>query len=228
MLKVLFVEDDLMIGKTTFQLLMHENYEVDWARTGLEALDYLFKQTYHLILLDLGLPELEGLDVLKHIRHKAEFNKMGIIIISARDQTTDKIQGLRLGADDYLVKPFDFDELLARMEVIIRRSANYSHQEVSFSVGDLVMYPSTHRLLKANEPVVLSMKEWTILEPLMMYPNQIFSREMLEQKLYNWNDDVQSNTIEVHIHNLRVKLGKTTIRTVRGLGYCMGSLNQSE
>lgn len=225
MLRVLFVEDDLMIGKTTFQLLEHENYQVDWARTGLEALDYLFNHTYNLILLDLGLPELEGMSVLKHIRDKAELNKTGVIIISARDQTVDKVQGLKLGADDYMVKPFDFDELLARMEVVIRRSSNYTREEISFSVGDLVMYPSTHRLFKEGHPVPLSVKEWTILEPMMMYPNQIFSREMLEQKLYRWSDDVQSNTIEVHIHNLRAKLGKKSIRTVRGLGYCVGSID---
>lgn len=221
MLKVLFIEDDLMIGKTTFQLLQHEKYHVVWAKTGLEALDCLFNDVYHLILLDLGLPEVEGMDILKHVRKKAEFNKTGVIIISARDQVKDKVLGLKVGADDYLVKPFEFDELLARMEVIIRRGAAYTDQEVSFVVGDLEMFPSTHRLLDAGKLVVLSNKEWTILEPMMMYPNQIFSREALEQKLYDWSDEVQSNTIEVHIHNLRAKLGKSRIRTVRGLGYSL-------
>jgi len=215
-----------MIGKTTFKLLQHEKFEVDWAKNGIEALDCLFRQTYHLVLLDLGLPELDGLDVLKHIRKKMELNKLAVIIISARDQSKEKIQGLKLGADDYIVKPYDFDELVARIESVLRRGNYSSLSEISFKVGQIQLFPNTHRLLKEGQPINVSNKEWAILEPMMMYPNQIFSKNMLEEKLYDCDDEVNSNTIEVHIHNLRQKLGKDFIRNVRGLGYCVESTDK--
>lgn len=224
MIRILFVEDDVMIGKTTCQLLQHAKFQVDWAKTGLEALDLLFSHHYHVALLDLGLPEIDGLELLKHIRKKADLNRMGVIVISARDQSKDKIQGLKLGADDYLVKPYDFDELTARIEAVLRRSHFNIAEELSFKVGDVQLFPNTHRVLKEGKNVELSNKEWAILEPMMMYPNQIFSRQALEQKLYDWQTEINSNTIEVHIHNLRQKLGKNLIRTVRGLGYCIETM----
>ncbi|WP_336719725.1 response regulator transcription factor [Acinetobacter soli] len=226
MIRILYIEDDVMIGKTTFKLLQHEKFEVDWAKNGIEALDFLFRQTYHLVLLDLGLPELDGLDVLKHIRKKMELNKLAVIIISARDQSKEKIQGLKLGADDYIVKPYDFDELVARIESVLRRGNYSSLSEISFKVGQIQIFPNTHRLLKEGQPINVSNKEWAILEPMMMYPNQIFSKNMLEEKLYDCDDEVNSNTIEVHIHNLRQKLGKDFIRNVRGLGYCVESTDK--
>lgn len=226
MIRILYIEDDVMIGKTTFKLLLHEKFEVDWAKNGIEALDFLFRQTYHLVLLDLGLPELDGLDVLKHIRKKMELNKLAVIIISARDQSKEKIQGLKLGADDYIVKPYDFDELVARIESVLRRGNYSSLSEISFKVGQIQLFPNTHRLLKEGQPINVSNKEWAILEPMMMYPNQIFSKNMLEEKLYDCDDEVNSNTIEVHIHNLRQKLGKDFIRNVRGLGYCVESTDK--
>ncbi len=221
MIKILYIEDDLMIGKSTFRLLKHEKFNVDWAKTGLEAFDLLFNHVYHLVLLDLGLPELEGLEVLKHIRQKSDLKQLGVIIISARDQSRDKIQGLRLGADDYIVKPYDFDELVARIESVLRRGKFSTIEEICFEVGDTQMFPNTRKVLKQGHIVELSAKEWAVLEPLMMYPNQIFSRQTLEQKLYDWDVELNSNTIEVHIHKLRQKLGKDLIRTVRGLGYCI-------
>jgi two-component system response regulator QseB len=220
-IRILYVEDDVMVGKSTYQLLQHENFAIDWAKTGLEALDYLSTQTYHLALLDLGLPELEGLDVLKYIRKQADLNKMAVIIISARDQSKDKILGLKVGADDYLVKPYDFEELTARIESVLRRGQFMPLEELHYSIGDVHLFPNTHRLLQGKKAIELSVKEWAILEPMMMYPNQIFSRQMLEQKLYTWDAEINSNTIEVHIYNLRHKLGKHFIRTVRGLGYCI-------
>lgn len=226
MIRILYIEDDVMIGKTTFKLLQHEKFEVDWAKNGIGALDFLFRQTYHLVLLDLGLPELDGLDVLKHIRKKMELNKLAVIIISARDQSKEKIQGLKLGADDYIVKPYDFDELVARIESVLRRGNYSSLSEISFKVGQIQLFPNTHRLLKEGQPINVSNKEWAILEPMMMYPNQIFSKNMLEEKLYDCDDEVNSNTIEVHIHNLRQKLGKDFIRNVRGLGYCVESTDK--
>lgn len=161
------------------------------------------------------------MDVLKHIRKKIELNKIAVIIISARDQSRDKIQGLKLGADDYIVKPYDFDELVARIESVLRRGNYASLNELNFNVGQVQLFPNTHRILKDGQPINLSTKEWSILEPMMMYPNQIFSKQMLEEKLYDCDDEINSNTIEVHIHNLRQKLGKDFIRNVRGLGYCV-------
>lgn len=210
-----------MIGKSTYQLLQHEKFQVDWAQTGLQALDLLFRNVYHIALLDLGLPELDGLEILKHIRKKADLNRMGVIIISARDQNKDKILGLKLGADDYLIKPYDFEELTARIESVLRRSHLSIDEEICFKVGNIQLFPTTHRILKAGKNIELSQKEWAILEPMMMYPNQIFSKQVLEEKLYDWQTEINSNTIEVHVHNLRQKLGKDLIRTVRGLGYCI-------
>lgn len=221
MIRVLYIEDDAMIGKSTYQLLQHEKFQVDWAQTGLQALDLLFRNVYHIALLDLGLPELDGLEILKHIRKKADLNRMGVIIISARDQSKDKILGLKLGADDYLIKPYDFEELTARIESVLRRSHLSIDEEICFKVGNIQLFPTTHRILKAGKNIELSQKEWAILEPMMMYPNQIFSKQVLEEKLYDWQTEINSNTIEVHVHNLRQKLGKDLIRTVRGLGYCI-------
>lgn len=163
MIKILLIEDDLMISKTTIQLLTYENYHVDWAKTGLEALDCLSKQFYHLVLLDLGLPEYDGVDVLQYLRKTLNLHKTGVIIISARDQTKDKVQGLKLGADDYIVKPFVFDELLARIEVVVRRGAAYSDEEVCFKVGTLSMFPQTHRFFDGDTQIILSSKEWPLL-----------------------------------------------------------------
>lgn len=222
MIKILYVEDDVMIGKTTFHLLQHEKFEVDWAKTGTEALNLLFSNLYHIVLLDLGLPELEGLDILKHIRNKADLTNMSVIIISARDQSKDKILGLKCGADDYIVKPYDFDELVARIETVLRRGKfNQAIEEICFCAKDVCLFPQTHKVLKKNIEIELAPKEWAILEPLMMYRRQIFSRQMLEEKLYDWDGPISSNAIEVHIHKLRQKLGKDFIRTVRGLGYCI-------
>lgn len=222
MIKILYIEDDVMIGKTTFQLLQHEKFQIDWAKTGTQALAYLSSNVYHITLLDLGLPELEGLDILKHIRNKADLTDMGVIIISARDQSKDKIQGLKSGADDYIVKPYDFDELVARIESVLRRGRfNQVVEDICFCAKDICLFPNTHKVLKNHIEVFLSPKEWAILEPMIMYQRQIFSREMLEQKLYDWDGLISSNAVEVHIHKLRQKLGKDIIRTVRGLGYCI-------
>lgn len=225
MTRILYVEDDVMVGKSTCQLLEYEKFQVDWAKTGLDALDLLFQQTYHLVLLDLGLPELDGIEVLNYIRHQMQDQQMGVIIISARDQGKDKVQGLRLGADDYLVKPYYFDELLARIESVLRRGHSKQVDEFHYAVADIQLFPHSHRLLKQGEKVELSTKEWTLLEVMMMHPNQVFSRDVLEQKLYHGDDEVSSNTIEVHIYHLRNKLGKNLIRTVRGLGYCIDRQN---
>ena len=222
MINVLFVEDDSMIGESTHILLQHEGFEVTWVRTGLEALDALACGEYQLVLLDLGLPELEGLDVLKRIRQDNDQNNhIAVVIITARDGVKDRVRGLSQGADDYLVKPYEFEELMARMEAVLRRTNPTLLTQDYYEVADIRLYPATHRLVKQGQEIELSNKEWAILEPMMMHPNQIFSKSHLEQKLYDWQSEVSSNTIEVYVHHLRQKLGKDLIRTVRGLGYCI-------
>ncbi len=221
MVKILFIEDDQMIGESTYILLQHEGFQVDWARTGLQALDALARQDYHLVLLDLGLPEMEGMEVLRRIRQN---NQIAVLIITARDGLKDRVRGLNAGADDYLVKPYEFDELIARIRALIRRTQPLTGDKGYYEVGKIRLYPSTHRIFKNNEEIELSNKEWAILEPMMMHPNQIFSKNHLEQKLYDWQSEVSSNTIEVYIHHLRQKLGKDFIRTVRGLGYCIDQI----
>ncbi|MDR9777702.1 response regulator transcription factor, partial [Rhizobium hidalgonense] len=189
---------------------------------GLEALDALACGEYQLVLLDLGLPELEGLDVLKRIRQDNDQNNhIAVVIITARDGVKDRVRGLSQGADDYLVKPYEFEELMARMEAVLRRTNPTLLTQDYYEVADIRLYPATHRLVKQGQEIELSNKEWAILQPMMMHPNQIFSKSHLEQKLYDWQSEVSSNTIEVYVHHLRQKLGKDLIRTVRGLGYCI-------
>ena len=215
MVRILFVEDDQMIGESTHILLQHEGFQVDWACTGMQALDALARQDYHLVLLDLGLPEMDGMQVLRRIR---EDNSIAVLIITARDGLKDRVGGLNAGADDYLVKPYEFDELVARIRALLRRTQPLTVEKGYYQIGNIRLHPATHRLYRDDVEIEISNKEWAILEPMMMHPNQIFSKSHLEQKLYDWQSDVSSNTIEVYVHHLRQKLGKDFIRTVRGLG----------
>jgi two-component system response regulator QseB len=222
MIKILFVEDDRMIGESTHILLQHEGFIVDWVRSGLHALDALSRHQYHVVLLDLGLPELEGMEVLKHIRQSSQQdNQIGVLIITARDGIKDRVKGLNQGADDYLVKPYEFEELIARINALLRRSQQATTALDCYEIADVRLYPVSHRLFKKDQEIEISSKEWAILEPMMSNPNQIFSKSHLEQKLYDWQSDISSNTIEVYVHHLRQKLGKDFIRTVRGFGYCI-------
>lgn len=217
MIKLLFVEDDAMIGESTQILLQHEGFAVDWVRSGLAAMDALARHDYQLVLLDLGLPELEGMEVLRRIRTDSQ---IAVLIITARDTLKDRVRGLNQGADDYLVKPYEFEELIARINALLRRTSPAALQDY-YQIGAIRLYPATHRLFKGEQEIELSSKEWAILESMMMHPSQIFSKSHLEQKLYDWQSEVSSNTIEVYIHHLRQKLGKDFIRTVRGIGYCI-------
>lgn len=217
MIKLLFVEDDAMIGESTQILLQHEGFAVDWVRSGLAAMDALARHDYQLVLLDLGLPELEGMEVLRRIRTDSQ---IAVLIITARDTLKDRVRGLNQGADDYLVKPYEFEELIARINALLRRTSPAALQDY-YQIGAIRLYPATHRLFNGEQEIELSSKEWAILESMMMHPSQIFSKSHLEQKLYDWQSEVSSNTIEVYIHHLRQKLGKDFIRTVRGIGYCI-------
>ena len=214
-MRLLLVEDDPMIGEAVLDLLRAEHYAVDWVRDGDMADTALQSHAYDLVVLDLGLPRRDGLDVLRALR--ARLDRTPVLIATARDAKPDRIAGLDAGADDYVLKPYDLDELLARIRALLRRAAGraepvYEHQGVSIN-------PVTREVMAQGEPVVLSAREWAVLEPLLARPGMVFSRAQLEEKLYSWKDGISSNAVEVYIHGLRKKLGADLIRNVRGVGY---------
>lgn len=225
MTKILMIEDDFMIAESSKTLLELHDYAVEWVNNGLDALKLLSQQPFDLVLLDLGLPMMDGMQVLAKIRQS--FPALPVLIISARDQVQNRVDGLNQGADDYLVKPYEFVELLARIQALLRRS---NHETVSSEVsllryGHLELDVEQHIALLNGQELELSNREWAILVPLVSFPNKIFSKANLEDKLYDFDSEVNSNTIEVYVHHLRAKLGKDFIRTIRGLGYRLGKLD---
>ena len=214
-MRVLVVEDDPMIGRAVVAGLHQQGYAVDWVRDGAEAELALGHAVYDVALLDLGLPRRDGLEVLKGVRRAK--NDLPILIITARDAVADRIAGLDSGADDYLVKPFDLDELLARTRAVIRRHGGRSQSEIAY--GALTLDPSRRRVLFQGAEVELSPREFAVLEALLKEPGAVVSRERLEDAVYGWGEEVGSNSIEVHVHHLRRKLAPELIRNVRGVGY---------
>lgn len=214
-MRLLLVEDDVMIGEAVLDLLRGEGYAVDWVKDGELADQVLHEQAYDLVLLDLGLPKCDGLTVLERLR--ARKNRVPVLIATARDALAQRVQGLDRGADDYIVKPYEFDELLARIRALLRRAAGraepvYEHLGVSID-------PISREVLVQGQPVSLSAREWAVLEPLLARPGLVLSRKQLEDKLYSWRDEVSSNAVEVYIHGLRKKLGAELIENVRGVGF---------
>ncbi|AUA59365.1 Transcriptional regulatory protein BasR [Achromobacter spanius] len=214
-MRILLVEDDLMIGESVLDCLRAEHYAVDWVRDGNAAELALRTDTYDLILLDLGLPKRDGLALLRDLRTRKD--RTPVLIATARDAVSDRIAGLDAGADDYIVKPYDVDELLARMRALIRRSAGRA--EPVFEHDGITIDPQAHAAMVDGTPVALTAREWAVLEPLISRPGMIFSRAQLEEKLYSWKESVSSNAVEVYIHGLRKKLGPDLIQNVRGVGY---------
>ena len=214
-MRLLLVEDDAMIGETVLQVLRAEHYAVDWVRDGNMAEEALRTESYDLVLLDLGLPRRSGLEVLRALR--ARRNVVPVLVATARDAVGDRIAGLDAGADDYVVKPFDIDELLARIRALLRRSAGRA--EPAFEHRGVSLNPATREATLHGQPVSLSAREWAVLEALLARPGVVLSRTQLEEKLFSWKDDISSNAVEVYIHGVRKKLGANLIQTVRGLGY---------
>ncbi|HWI81031.1 response regulator transcription factor [Ramlibacter sp.] len=214
-MRLLLVEDDPMIGEAVLDALRSEHYAVDWVRDGAMADTALRTENYDLVLLDLGLPGRDGLDVLRAMR--ARHQATPVLVATARDAVGDRIAGLDAGADDYVVKPYDTDELLARIRALIRRSAGRA--EPVFSHRGVSLNPATREATVDGNPVQLSAREWAVLEPMIARPGVVFSRAQLEEKLYGWRDEISSNAVEVYVHGLRKKLGSELIQTVRGLGY---------
>jgi two-component system response regulator QseB len=214
-MRLLLVEDDPMLGDALQRVLQQESFAVDWVRDGDEAELALNSLSYDLLLLDLKLPGKGGLEILADLRNRKD--AVPVIILTARDAVSDRIAGLDSGADDYLVKPFDPDELAARIRALLRRRDGRVDPLICF--GPLSLNPATHELYCLEKPVKLSHREFSIVSHLLERPGATISREQLEERLYGWNEEVESNAIEVHIHNLRKKLGQNLIRTVRGIGY---------
>lgn len=214
-MRLLLIEDDLALGEGIHQALSREGYTVDWLKDGSSALHSLLSETFDLALLDLGLPRMDGLDVLRRLRESG--SNLPVLILTARDATEDRIAGLDAGADDYLVKPFDLAELKARLRALLRRSAGRAR--VLIEHAGISLDPSTQQVTYHNEAVPLTPKEYQLLYELLSPPGRVMTRERLMQLLYGWNEEAESNTLEVHIHHLRKKFSTDLIRTIRGVGY---------
>ena len=219
-MRLLLVEDDPMIGAAVHHGLRQQGHSVDWVRDARGAELALADPVHELLLLDLGLPGKSGLELLAGLRGKGL--TLPILIITARDSVADRVRGLDAGADDYLVKPFDLDELSARIRALLRRQSGRATPRIEH--GALTLDPATHELTLDGQPVSLSRREFALLQALLEQPGVPLSRAQLEERLYGWGDEVESNTVEVYIHALRRKLGAHWIRNVRGVGYLVPEL----
>ena len=215
-MRLLLVEDDEILGDALRSSLSHEGFAVDWLRNGNHAAQALSSELFDLLVLDLGLPGCDGLDVLRSVR--AAGNTIPTLVLTARDTVEDRVVGLDSGADDYMVKPFDLEELLARTRSLLRRAhgraaPNIVHKDIDVS-------PESHTVCKNGQPVSLTAKEYEVLVQLLEHRGQVLTRQRLKEALYGWDcDDVDSNTIEVHVSHIRKKLDTSLIRTIRGVGY---------
>lgn len=214
-MRILLIEDDVMIGESLCKALRTSGMAVDWIDNGRLAEASWKSADYDLMLLDLGLPGKSGLEILRQLRQ--EGNPMPVLVLTARDAVADRVKGLDTGADDYLIKPFDLDELEARIRALTRRHAGRRGAEIR--VGSLILNPATHEVKIDNRQVMLSAREFALLLTLAERPGVILSRSQLEEKLYGWGEEIGSNAVEVYIHALRKKLGTDVIKNVRGVGY---------
>lgn len=217
-MRILLVEDDELLGSGLSDALNRAHYAHEWVRDGVEALRLATDSPFDLIVLDLGLPGLDGIDVLRQLRLRRDSTP--VLILSARDASRDRVLGLNTGADDYLVKPFDLEELFARIRAIERRRSGTSTNRLAH--GKLVLDIGAMTVSYAGEPVDLQRREFMLLKKLVENPGQVHSRGQLEQSIYGWEGDVESNTIDVHVHHLRRKLHTGIVKTVRGVGYQIG------
>ena len=216
-MRILLAEDDALLGDGLRAGLVQLGFRVDWVRDGEAVQRELRAQPYEAVVLDLGLPRKDGLAVLAAIRGAGIATP--VLVLTARDAVPDRIRGLDLGADDYVVKPVDLHELAARLRALVRRA--HGQPQECLSAQDVVLDPAAHTVRLAGEPVTLSTREFDLLQALLLGADRVLSREQLEQQLYSWGQEVDSNAIEVHVHNLRRKLGAGLIHTVRGVGYML-------
>ncbi|HJV63043.1 MAG TPA: response regulator transcription factor [Albitalea sp.] len=233
-MRLLLVEDDRMIGDSLRSALRLDGHAVDWVRDTTAAQATLASERFDLVLLDLGLPRgagtaagagaADGLDVLRGLR--ARQDRTPVIVLTARDALGDRVAGLDAGADDYLVKPFELDELNARIRAVMRRHSGRA--EPVLAHAGVTLDPATHRVTKDGVPVLLSAREFAVLEALMQRPGALLSRAQLEDRLYGWGEEIESNAVSVYIHQLRRKLGADFIQNVRGVGYFVGDAQRGE
>lgn len=216
-MRILLAEDDSLIGAPVQDALRAGGHAVDWVRDGGQADAALQSEPYDCVVLDLGLPTMDGLRVLRALRRRGASTP--VLVLTARDSTADRVQGLDAGADDYLVKPFELDELAARLRALARRSAGATRPLLEH--GEVSLDPATREVLRAGKPVALSAREYAVLEALLQRPSAVWSRSQLEERLYGWGEEPESNAVEVYVHGLRRKLGTEFVRTVRGLGYTL-------
>ena len=214
-MRVLLIEDDPMIGRTLKQALQNESMVIDWTRSGIEGEEALSMNEYAVVLLDLNLPDRDGFDVLRAVRTTG--NTAPILILTARDDIEDRIAGLDLGADDYIVKPFDAREVVARMRAVLRRRSGLARSVLQ--TPSLVLDLATHVLDYGDQHRVLSAREFALMLALMERPGSILSRSQLEERLYGWGEEVESNALDVLIHSLRKRFDKDIIHNVRGAGW---------
>lgn len=216
-MRILLAEDDPQLGDGLMVGLRQAGHAVDWVRDGIAAELALKSEPFDLLLLDLGLPRQDGVTVLRQLRARGQ--TLPVLILTARDAVDDKVAGLDAGADDYLVKPVDLDELAARVRALSRRATG--HAQPRLQLGDLELDPAARTVSVAGAPVELSMREYSLLQTLAENAGRVMTRAQLESSLYGWRDEPDSNALEVHVHHLRKKLGQERIRTLRGVGYMM-------
>lgn len=214
-MRLLLVEDDELLGDAVKAGLTQYSYIVDWLKDGEAARAAIRTESFELVILDLGLPKLSGLTLLQHLR--AEGNNTPVIILTARESIEDRIKGLDAGADDYLVKPFDLSELSARIRALTRRTQGRIDSILQYR--NIKLDPAAHTVTMDDVPLNISRREFALLQKLLENSGRVLSREQLMQSIYGWEDDVESNALEVHIHNLRKKFNTNFIRTIRGIGY---------
>ena len=217
-MRILLVEDDSLLGDGIQKSLSHLGFTVDWMKDGKQGENALTSEEYAAVVLDIGLPKQDGLTLLQSVRSKGL--RTPILILTARDGKMDKLKGFGLGADDYVIKPLDMEELAARLRALIRRSAGRASPRIK--IGLVEIDPETRQAWCEDKPVELSAKEFAVLELLVQNAGRVLTRAQLEQSLYGWGDGADSNTVEVFIHHLRKKLGSDFIQTLRGIGYTVG------
>jgi len=217
-MRLLIVEDDALLGDGLSAGLREAGFTVDWVRDGKAAEAAMAAGGFAAVVLDLGLPRLDGTQVLA--QRRAQGDTTPVLVLTARDQVRDKVGALDLGADDYLVKPFDLDELAARLRALMRRTGGQA--QATLQAGEVVLDPAARTVTVAGTPAALTGREFDVLEMLMRQQGRVVTRRQIEDQLYAWGDEVESNALEVHIHHLRKKLGSAVIRTVRGVGYTVG------
>ncbi len=219
-MRILLIEDDMLIGDGIEAGLKLLGFSVDWFTHGQEGQSALAAAAYDAVILDLTLPGMDGLEILKSWRRSGK--TVPVLILTARGAIDERVQGLNLGADDYLPKPFALEELAARLRALIRRS--HGTPTPTLRHGAVEFNPDTRQISLNGEPVRFSPKEVSLVELFLLHKNSLLTREMIEEKLYSWDDEVSSNAIEVHIHHIRRKLGSTFIKTVHGMGYALGEI----